>query len=173
MTRIVPLGAGDYAMVERDHGAKDWPRNLQQERITTCSAARRAGVPYDGHEITVYAEGRATLAPVKDAMTRDFLTEAAEEFADGRNYLCWGIRALDQRPDRDAPDVVAARAYLTRALGGTCMVFEHVTAAGNLLDRPVAPPASGQDVPRWPFLAVVALILIFGLGIFALAKAVV
>lgn len=113
---------------------RDLPRNLAYERALTATAATAAGS--HGAAITRFAESRAPLEPVRDALARDFILEQAEEAADWRNYACWGMRQLDETRRQD-PRARAARAELTQALGTVCVAWDHLLSAAVLLDRPM------------------------------------
>jgi hypothetical protein len=68
-------------------------RNLKLERELTDLACEAGGLPgAGGRNIRAFADGRALPGGVR--LTLDADREAAEELADARNYLVWGIVAI-------------------------------------------------------------------------------
>lgn len=106
------------------------PRNLAHERALTHVAAQSAGS--HGGRLISLAEARVLPGPVTNALGRDFVREGCEEGADWRNYMCWGIRQLDETR-REDPSARRARAELMASLGAVSVAFDHLINAAVLL----------------------------------------
>jgi hypothetical protein len=97
------------------------PRDLDLERRITADAAAELHLdPEQVGDLVLFAEARAGDAPWRNLATRDWRTEALEEFADGRNYLVALI--IQATNDADGPAAAGAKRALVHCLAAALEV---------------------------------------------------
>jgi hypothetical protein len=69
-------------------------RDVRLERELVDLAARAASLNGDAG-LSAFADARSWPGPVRDGL--DWDSEAREELADCRNYLCWGVQEVHAR----------------------------------------------------------------------------
>ncbi len=84
-----------------------------------------AALNVDASGINALARARTLPEPIHGFVTRDFITDANEELADARNYVCWAIRQTNPVLSVD----------LERALGAIIQAFVALGAARTVLQR--------------------------------------
>jgi hypothetical protein len=112
------------------NGHHDQARDVAFERAFTATASVAVGRAPAA--ITAMSEARAPLEPIRGFLVRDLCQDGLEEFADGRNYICWQALHVDHVGRRD-PLAREARKALGRALGAAVMGFEELRLAQALL----------------------------------------
>lgn len=105
------------------------PRNVALERHFTEIAARAAALPGAQHTLDAFADQRAWPGGVREDLDSD--RETAEELADARHYLVWGLVPLYERAAAGDPAVLDAYERRLRALS-------HVIAAWHALHTDAA-----------------------------------
>lgn len=131
-------GAGQEGRIAPASPARRAHIDISRERRRTYEAARTLhGIePLD---LVTLAEERAGIAPVRDIDVRDFVQEAREEFADGRNYLVWIAAQVDRGAHLNLARADLIRAKVIQALGGTALVYELVEQIRELMTGWVRP----------------------------------
>lgn len=97
------------------------PRDLGLERKLTEIAAKSAGL-HSTAGLDDFADRRAHPGGVREAL--DAVQEAAEELADARNYLTWGIERVYDAMLAGDSEATATYERLMRSLAGVVVAWD-------------------------------------------------